>query len=181
MALLTAGCSAPPPKNTLDAEWAALEALNPTDVAISAVSADGLPRELRPEVLREAMREQCLSHRFAPIAFEYVDAGHPLEASAGGAGASGAAVRLDLAIRSFESDRYSITEKIRVIGQFLFTDAATGNTVATVSSDLTIDLAAEARRGASFDEVVRAAARQFVARSLEPMPSRRVTETRASK
>lgn len=172
--LSATACRSTLPKENLQAEWDSLVGVNPTDIAVSAVPSDGLPKELRPSILREAMRDAMLVHRYSPLAFEYVDGGQALEASNGRADAGPPVVRLDLAITAFESAGYTFSNRIRVAGKFLFTDTRTSQTLATVHADIPVDLSTEYRRQVPLDEAVRIAARQFVLTALEPMPLRRI-------
>jgi hypothetical protein len=187
LTLIGLGCKAPPRKSTVFADWSRLEAVNPTDVAISKIDPAMLPRELRPEVLRDAIKEQVVAHRYSPLSFEYLDRGGAVEAMAG-AGANGersagagTVARLDLVVKKFDLARYAISNQVHAVGDFYLRSAGDGETLATVQVDQVFDLSAEGRRNASLEEVARTAARRFVFAALEPMPMRRVDSNRPSR
>lgn len=176
------GCKAQGPKNLVHADWSALEALNPTDVAVVPVQKVGLPPELDVLWLREAMRDQLLNHRYSPLAFSFVDSGSPITVRTGIANADGSggmvsggrAVRLTLVLKEFETRRYDMSKSIRVVGDFQFSEADTDRLIATVNSDQTIDLEDVARNGGSLNDAIRIASRRFVTNSLAGMPDRAV-------
>lgn len=171
-----AACKSATPKSFLHAEWSTFQAVNPTEIAIVRVDPAKLPSELRPEVLRDAIREQVLAHRYSPISFDYIDRGNPLPASASksDAPAPPPVVKLELFITSFDASRYDTSNAILITGDFLFTDTSNQTLLASVKSEQRIDLSAEARRNVSKSEAVRTAARRFVDSALAPMPVRRV-------
>src|SRR5262245_8854388 len=71
--LLEVGCKAPARKNFMSGEWAAFSEMNPTDIVVLPVRAEGVAKEIRFESMRDALRDQMLAHRYSPLAFEYVD------------------------------------------------------------------------------------------------------------
>jgi hypothetical protein len=165
------GCHTPV-KNFTQGEWTEFVRVNPNDIAVSPVTGLQLPKEVRLDQLREDLRTELLNHKYAPVAFSYVDAG-------AGSGTSKAAadVRVDLIVKRFEVQRYEMSRSMRIVGEFLFREAREGaaeRSLATVNSDQTIDLGDEHRRGASLDEAVRVAGRRFIEISLAGMPDRNV-------
>lgn len=150
-ALLLEGCKAAPPKNYLHAEWSNFESANPTEIAIVRVDGAKLPRDLSPDVLREAIREEILAHRYSPLSFDYVDRGNLLNASASKSESAPPppVAKLELFITSFDTSRYDTMNTIRVTGDFLLTDVSSQRLLGSVKAEQTMDLSAEARRNVS--------------------------------
>lgn len=167
LAAAVAACQAPP-KNFLQGDWSALATANPTDIAVARVTGDGLPKEVKLDDVREAVREELLLRRYSPLSFQYVDA------STGGKLGD---ARVDIVIKRFETQRYEMNRSMRVIGEFLFratTEGGADRLLANVNCDQVIDLSDESRQGVSLQDATRWASRKFVGIALQGMPDRRV-------
>jgi hypothetical protein len=164
--LLLSGCQAPP-KNFTQGDWSQFVQANPNDIAVSKVTGEGLPADVRLDLLREALRDELLGHKYSPMSFDYVDAS---------SGSKAGDVRADLVIKKFDYKKYEMSRSMRIVGDFYFRENKEGSDrlLANVASDQTIDLADEARRGAGTDEAIRIAIKRFVSTSLAGMPERRI-------
>jgi len=180
------GCSSSPRKNYLHSEWSAFEALNPTDIVISRVRGEGVSKEVDLDILREAVRDQLLNHRYSPLSFEFTDRGSsvtPASASAAAPGAPadgndtktpGAVAKLKLIIKEFDFRKYDITKTIHIVGEYQFTDGSNDRMLATVVSDQHVDVSDDFRRGATAETAIRTASQRFAEISLRAMPDRHV-------
>lgn len=156
------------PKNFATSDWSEFARVNPNDIAVSPVTGIDLPREVRLDRLRDDLRDELLSHKYSPLSYAYVDAAGQRRPGD---------VRVDLVVKRFDVQRYTMARSMRVVGEFLFRETGDGGSdrvIAAVQSDQTIDLADEVRRGASLDEAVRIAGARFVGISLAGMPVRNV-------
>ena len=162
-----AACKSPQ-KNFLHGDYSDLSRANPTDIAVSKVTGDGLPTEVSLKDLRDELRTQLLDHRYSPLAYEFVDAS---------ANSKTGEVRLDLVIRKFDIQKYDISKSMRVAGEFLFRGPGEGGTdkvLASVNSDQIIDLSDQFRQGTALNDAVRIAGRRFIAISLQGLPDRKI-------
>ncbi|MFN0207430.1 MAG: hypothetical protein ACKVS6_14085 [Planctomycetota bacterium] len=180
------GCSSGPRKNYLHSDWSAFEALNPTDIVISRVIGEGVSKEVDLDIMRDAVRDQLLNHRYSPLAFEFTDRGSsvaPANASSATPGAAaegndtktpGAVAKLKLVIKEFDFRKYEISKTIHIVGEYQFTDGSNDRMLATVVSDQHVDVSDDYRRGATMETAIRTASQRFAEISLRAMPDRHV-------